>query len=133
MNASKTTHTRSPASPEKFKVLTSGFVLVVMVILVFVNWNSSAFATSEVMGRTFLITWAALVLWVITTEFVNIQAAHLVSVGLGGVLVGLAVAATNWSQFSFIQWTIGWLTIAALVLILGRFRIRPQTETMKPA
>ncbi|GAB2903760.1 hypothetical protein GCM10027027_19430 [Neomicrococcus lactis] len=84
------------------------------------------------MGRTFLITWAALVLWVITTEFVNIQAAHLVSVGLGGVQVGLAVAATNWSQFSFIQWTIGWLTIAALVLILGRFRIRPQTETMKP-
>ncbi len=128
MNAGQTTHSQSVTPSEKFKLVTSGLMLVVMVVLVFVNWNNSSLATSEIMGRVFLVTWAVLVLWAITTEFVNVQVVQLVSVGLGGVLVGLAVAVTNWSQFSFSQWPMGWLTIAALLLVLRRFRTGHQTE-----
>ena len=128
MNSSKAIYARSQVPPEKFRVLLSGLKLVVMTVLIFANWNNSTFAVNENVGRLFLVVWAVFILWDIATEFAHFRFDHLMSVGLGGILVGIALAATNWSQFSFIQWPIGWLTIVALVLVFGRFRMISQPD-----
>jgi hypothetical protein len=124
MNANETLPSKKLDFSDKSKALINIIMLVVMIVLLVLNWSNYAFATSVVNGRIFLSVWALLIVWLIITEYFNGRSCVLVAVGLAGALIGIAVTATNWVQFTFIQWPIGWLAIASIVLVIGRYRVR---------
>lgn len=124
-------HNRTSLPGQLLPVLVSVVAVAVAIIMVVGTWNDTGAATGELSMRIFLVGWMVSAVIILSGFSLAPRVSHrgrsssllaLLSVVCHvavGVVVGLAVGTTDWTELQFAGWWQLWWTVPLLLLYAG--------------